>query len=65
MTTLGYSNPVNDFRIGDVVRIGRGQVDWTITGKGATTGLTLRNDAGRTRTAHTFQVSALIERTTS
>jgi len=54
---LGYENPVNNFRIGDVVRFGSGKVEWTITGKGATTGLTLRNADGRTRTAQTFDVT--------
>lgn len=54
--TLGYDNPVHRFDIGDVVRFGSGRVEWTITGKGATTGLTLRNAQGRTREGHTFQV---------
>jgi hypothetical protein len=56
---LGYNNPVNEFQIGDVVRVGRGQFEWTITGKGATTGLTLKNEHGRTRYAQTFDVTIL------
>lgn len=57
--TLGYENPVNRFRIGDVVRIGSGEVEWTITGKGATTGLTVKNDEGRSRSTRTYDVTLL------
>lgn len=54
---LGYENPVNDFQIGDVVRFASSKIEWTITGKGATTGLTLRRGQGRNRYAHTFEVT--------
>lgn len=54
---IGYSNPVNDFRIGDVVRIGAGRVEWTIVGKGATSGLSLRSENGRNRCANAHEVT--------
>lgn len=57
--TLGYENPVHRFRGGDVVRIGSGKVEWTITGKGATSGLTVKNKAGRTRSTQTFDEALL------
>lgn len=56
---IGYENPVSRFVVGDVVRIGNGQVEWTITGKGATSGLTLRSPEGRMRTAQAFNVSLI------
>lgn len=54
---MRYDNPVSHLQIGDVVRFRRGTVNWTIIGKGATTGLTLRSEHGRIRTASTFDVS--------
>ncbi|MGW4127996.1 hypothetical protein [Amycolatopsis japonica] len=54
---LGYTNPVNEFNIGDVVRFGNGKVEWTIVGKGATTGLSLRDAKGRKRGGQTFDVT--------
>ena len=63
--TLGYDNPVHRFDIGDVVRFGSGRVEWTITGKGATTGLSLRDERGRTRSGHTFQVVLVRRRESS
>lgn len=53
---IGYENPVHRYDVGDVVRVGKGTTEWTVTGKGATTGLTLENASGRTRTAHVFEV---------
>jgi hypothetical protein len=50
---------VHQFKIGDVVRVGAGRVEWTITGKGATTGLTLKNEQGRTRYSQAFDVTLL------
>lgn len=54
---IGYSNPSSYFRIGDVVRIGNGRVEWTIVGKGATSGLTLRSASGRNRCASAHDVT--------
>jgi hypothetical protein len=53
---IAYSNPVNDFAIGDVVKVGNGKVEWTIVGKGATSGLSLKNAQGRSRSAQAFEV---------
>jgi len=53
---IRYSNPVNDYAIGDVVRIGNGRVEWTIVGKGATSGLSLKSPQGRPRSAQAFDV---------
>ncbi len=57
--TLGYENPVHRFRVGDVVRIGNGKVEWTIIGKGATSGLTVRNARRHTRSTSTYDVTLL------
>jgi len=55
--TLGYdSNPVSQFRIGDVVRFKSGTVEWTIAGKGATSGLSLKDGRGRRRSGQAFDV---------
>jgi hypothetical protein len=53
---IGYSNPVSDFAIGDVVQVGNGKVEWTVVGKGATSGLSLKNSQGRSRSAQAFEV---------
>lgn len=52
-----YQNPASLYQTGDVVRVGRGSVEWTVTGKGATSGLALRNAAGRRRSAQAFEVA--------
>lgn len=52
-----YDNPVAEFNVGDTVRIGSGKVEWKIVGKGATSGLSLENAAGRKRNAQSFEVS--------
>lgn len=52
-----YDNPVTEFAEGDVVRIGSGKTEWTVVGKGATSGLSLKNAAGRQRYAQSFEVS--------
>jgi hypothetical protein len=57
--TLGYENPVHQYRVGDVVRIGSGKVEWTIVGKGATTGLSVKNETGRTRSTSTHEVTLI------
>lgn len=54
---LRYDNPVSEFHIGDIVRFGNGKVEWTIVGKGATSGLSLQNEAGRRRSAQAFDVN--------
>jgi hypothetical protein len=57
-----YHNPVNDFDIGDTVHFTSGSILWTVVGKGATTGLTLRsNRSGRERGAHTFDVVKVVK----
>jgi hypothetical protein len=59
---MRYENPVHWFDIGDVVRIGNGSTEWTVDGKGATTGLALKNKSGRKRIAHTFEVTLVHSR---
>jgi hypothetical protein len=56
---IGYSNPVSDFEIGDVVQLGNGRVEWTIVGKGATSGLALKNARGVSRSAQAFDVTLI------
>ena len=55
---IGYENPVYRFEVGDMVRIGKkGATMWTVVGKGATTGLALKNESGRKRSADTSEVT--------
>lgn len=54
---MKYENPVSQFNIGDIVRIGRGRIEWEIAGKGATSGLSLLSPAGKVRHAQAFDVS--------
>jgi hypothetical protein len=54
---LDLHYPATEYEIGDVVRVGSGKVEWTIVGKGATSGLTLENAAKRKRHAQAFEVS--------
>lgn len=53
----------HDFQIGDVVSFpGRRSVEWTIVGKGATSGLSLESPQGRRRYAWTHQVTLVRSR---
>lgn len=56
---IHYSNPVHDFNIGDIVRIGKGRVEWEVVGKGATSGMSVRNARGLERSAQAFDCTVI------
>lgn len=51
-----HTNPNSDIEVGDTVRYLTGTVEWTVTGKGAFSGLALVGPTGRRRGANRADV---------